>query len=154
MLHDTPNSTASDRARWMALLARASTADLETVWASEQPPPAYRTLRGPETGLVMLRGRMGGTGAPFNLGEASVSRCTVALEAGPVGHAYVLGRDGRHAELAAVYDALMQLPDRMERIRELLLEPVAAALAVAREARAREREATRVEFFTMVRGDG
>ena len=60
----------------------------------------------------MARGRPGGDGAPFNLGEMTVTRCTVRLEDGTVGHAYVAGRDMRQAELAAVLDAVLQGPAR------------------------------------------
>nr|WP_269812739.1 phosphonate C-P lyase system protein PhnG [Aurantimonas marina] len=62
------------------------------------------TLRAPEAGLVMRRGRIGG-GAPFNLGEACVARASVRLASGEVGHAMVLGRDTDHARLAAFFDA-------------------------------------------------
>ena len=57
----------------MAVLAHAETADiaghLEAIAL-----PAHEDLREPENGLVMVRGRVGGDGAPFNLGEATVSR--------------------------------------------------------------------------------
>ena len=76
----------------------------------------YRVLRGPEAGLVMVRGRAGGGGAPFNLGEMTATRCTVRTEAGFVGHAYVAGRNERQAELAALADALLQDPAAADRI--------------------------------------
>ncbi len=79
--------------------------------------PDYTVLRGPESGLVMVRGRAGGGGAPFNLGEMTVTRCTVRTESGLVGHAYIAGRDERRAELAALADALMQDPDRTAALR-------------------------------------
>ena len=52
-----------DRRRWMAVLARATANELAT--AADGRLPAFTRLRGPEIGLVMLRGRAGGTGAPF-----------------------------------------------------------------------------------------
>jgi alpha-D-ribose 1-methylphosphonate 5-triphosphate synthase subunit PhnG len=102
----------------------------------------------------MLRGRAGGTGERFNLGEMTVSRCTVALPSGRVGHAYVAGSDPRHAELAAVLDALLQDPSHREIIQRDLVEPLAARLAARRQAALGQASATRVEFFTLVRGDG
>jgi alpha-D-ribose 1-methylphosphonate 5-triphosphate synthase subunit PhnG len=137
----------------MSLLARAEPHQLEEAWQATEPRPSYRRLRGPETGLVMLRGRMGGRGVAFNVGEATVSRCTVELDQGGIGHAYVLGRHARLAELAAVFDALLQDPTRRPEIRERLLQPIEQRLAARQAEQARRREATRVEFFTMVRGD-
>ncbi len=100
----------TERQDWMAVLARASAAELEA--ASAGLLPGYTVLRGPELGLVMLRGRAGGSGAAFNLGEATSVRCTVRSEAGLVGHAYCLGRELRRAELAAAIDAGLQDPAR------------------------------------------
>jgi alpha-D-ribose 1-methylphosphonate 5-triphosphate synthase subunit PhnG len=141
------------RARWMSILARAEPRAIGAAWAALDPRPAYRMLRPPETGLVMVRGRAGGTGAPFNLGEMTVTRCSIQLSSGQVGHGYVAGRNPEHAEAAAVFDALLQDPERHPAIAARVVEP----LAEAREARERElprrAAATRVEFFTMVRGE-
>src|SRR5262249_27118219 len=101
-------SLLEDRRRWMSLLALAPTEGLEAGWRQLAEPPPYRVVRGPEVGLVMVRGRAGGTGSRFNLGEMTVTRCTVEVEDGAVGHGYVGGRDRRHAELAAVFDAMLQ----------------------------------------------
>ncbi len=141
------------RARWVSALAQAEPAAIEAAWEALAPRPQYRLLRPPETGLVMVRGRAGGTGSPFNLGEMTVTRCSVELEGGRVGHAYVAGRDRRHAEAAAVFDALLQDEARRGAVEARVIEP----LLRAREARHREARAraatTRVEFFTMVRGE-
>ena len=115
-------------------------------------PPAL-PVRGPEVGLVMLRGRAGGGGAAFNLGEASVVRATVKLGTGEVGHAVILGRDAGRARMAAHLDALWQRPDWRPRIEAEVVVPGLAAEAAAAESRAEETEATRVDFFTLVRGE-
>ena len=133
----------------MAVLARAGAEEIAARLADVSPPPPHRRLRGPETGLVMVRGRAGGDGAPFNLGEMTVTRCAVRLADGTVGHAYVAGRDGRQAELAALLDALLQDPVRRPALEAAVIAPLAAAQAAAREAVARRAAATRVEFFTM-----
>jgi alpha-D-ribose 1-methylphosphonate 5-triphosphate synthase subunit PhnG len=142
-----------ERARWMSALARAEPAAIEAAWEALDPRPEYRLLRPPETGLVMVRGRAGGTGAPFNLGEMTVTRCSVELEGGRVGHAYVAGRSRRHAETAAVFDALFQDEAQRADLEARVVEP----LVLAREAKHREGRAraatTRVEFFTLVRGE-
>jgi alpha-D-ribose 1-methylphosphonate 5-triphosphate synthase subunit PhnG len=141
------------RRRWLAVLARAATDQLEARWA-ETAQPALTLLRQPETGLVMARGRAGGTGQRFNLGEITVTRCAVQSGDGHIGHGYVAGRDKRKAELVASFDALLQAPDRRAGLLGRVVEPLAAAQADARAATARKAAATRVEFFTMVRGEG
>ena len=141
------------RARWMSTLAQAEPAALAAAGERLRAKPSYRLLRAAETGLVMVRGRAGGTGAPFNLGEMTVTRCSVELDDGRVGHAYVAGRDTRHAETAAVLDAMLQDPAARATLEAELVAPLLAAReARLREIRARA-SATRVEFFTMVRGE-
>lgn len=135
------------RQAWMSVLARAPLPDLQQ--ASEGLLPPYTRLRGPEIGLVTLQGRAGGTGAPFNLGEATVARCTVKAEDGRIGHAYCLGRDLAQAELAAALDAALQDPDRHARIHDAVIRPLAAAQHQARATAARRAAATQVQFFTM-----
>ncbi len=141
------------RKRAVDLLARASTAELAALWAKLEPQPEVWPVRGPETGLVMVRGRIGGGGAPFNLGEATVSRATVRLASGAIGHGQTLGTDREKARLAAIFDALWQQPDMRNRIETDLLAPVAARMAGQKQRREQEAAATRVDFFTMVRGD-
>lgn len=142
------------RRRWMSVLARASADAVESAWRALGNPPAYRLLRGPDTGLVMVRARAGGTGARFNLGEMTVTRCSVELGDGTVGHAWVGGRSRRHAELAAVFDALLQDSTRQSALITSVVQPLDAAQAARRETVARKAESSRVEFFTMVRGEG
>ncbi|MCW5770558.1 MAG: phosphonate C-P lyase system protein PhnG [Rhodospirillaceae bacterium] len=137
----------------MAVLARVPEEQLVEAWCRIAEPPAYRRIRGPEAGMVMVRGRAGGTGGRFNLGEMTVTRCTVALEDGPVGHAYVAGTNARRAELAALFDALMQHPRHAVRLRSELIDPAAAEIARSRALVAQRAAATRVEFFTLARGE-
>jgi alpha-D-ribose 1-methylphosphonate 5-triphosphate synthase subunit PhnG len=117
----------------------------------------WRCLRTPEVGMVMLRGRTGGDGAPFNLGETTVTRCSVELEHGGrslIGHGYVLGRDKRHAQLVALLDALLQDTDEGERLEARVVAPLEAMQDARRRRQARKAAATKVDFFTLVRGDG
>ena len=138
-----------ERRRWMGVLARAGAEGIGPRLEGAPPLPPHERLRGPETGLVMVRGRAGGDGAPFNLGEMTVTRCAVRLADGTVGHAYLAGRDARGAELAAALDAALQDPGRREALMAAVVEPLAAAQAAAREAEARKAAATRVQFLTM-----
>ncbi len=133
----------------MGLLARAKPQRLAELFP-EVPPHA--TLRAPEIGAVMVRGRIGGTGQPFNLGEMTVTRCVLQLDGGAVGHAHVQGRDRDHARRAAAVDALMQ-SDPAGPLQVKLLEILQAEEAQRRSARAAKAAATRVEFFTLVRGE-
>jgi alpha-D-ribose 1-methylphosphonate 5-triphosphate synthase subunit PhnG len=138
-----------ERREWMGILSRAPLEMLER-WRAGANPPAHRWLRRPETGLVMVRGRAGGTGEQFNLGEMTVTRCALRLESGESGVAYVQGRSHRKAELAAVADALLQSA-AFKTVLEDLIGPVRARLQSDAEAMQRKAQATRVEFFTLAR---
>ena len=137
----------------MSVLALASTEELEAAWRRLPPAPAHRVLRPAEVGLVMVRARAGGTGTRFNLGEMTVTRCSVELPDGTVGHGYVGGRRRRHAELAAVLDALLQDPRQRPALEAEIVAPLARAQAERRRAVVARSAPTRVDFFTMVRGD-
>ena len=143
-----------DRRRAMGALACMPPTLLAERYAAliDDLPPAS-PVRGPEVGLVMLRGRAGGGGAPFNLGEASVVRATVRLDSGEVGHAVILGRDTERARRAAHLDALWQRPDWRARVEAEFVTPSRDAEAAETLRRAQETEATRVDFFTLVRGE-
>ncbi len=133
----------------MSVLARASAAELAASLDRHAVVPEYTRLRGPEAGLVMVRGRTGGGGAPFNLGEMTVTRCTVRTETGQVGHAYVAGRDAQRAELAAVLDALLQDPRQAFVLHANVIAPLAEAQQTQRAAVAEKAAATKVQFFAM-----
>lgn len=141
-----------DRKGWMSLLAKAPEGRAEALLATVGPMPGYSWLRAPEIGSVMVRGRAGGTGAPFNLGEMTVTRCTLQLDGGAVGHAYVQGRRKACATAAAIVDALMQT-DVAAEIDQKVLQPLANERNEARNSRAAKAAATKVDFFTMVRGE-
>ncbi|WP_293425058.1 phosphonate C-P lyase system protein PhnG [Phreatobacter sp.] len=140
----------ADRQVFMALAARATAAELAPLEALAGP--GIRMLRAPEIGLVMVRGRIGGDGAPFNLGEATVTRAAVSLATGETGFGHVLGRDRDKARLAALADALWQAPSTRE-AAENVFAPVRARLAAEATLAKTRAAATRVDFFTMVRGD-
>ena len=140
------------RRRAMAVLADTATADIETRTAA-LTVPAHEDLRTPENGLVMLRGRVGGDGAPFNLGEATVTRAAVRLVSGETGFAYVLGRDARKARLIAICDAMLQSSES-EQVLDAVIVPLEHAMLARRQETDAETAATRVNFFTLVRGEG
>ncbi|MBS3918622.1 MAG: phosphonate C-P lyase system protein PhnG [Deltaproteobacteria bacterium] len=141
------------RQEWMAVLAKARPEDLEEAWRSLREKPKYHLLRPHETGLVMVRARAGGTGMQFNLGEMTVTRCTVQVDGGAPGTAYVMGQNRRHAELAALFDALLQDPSRHSSLMESVIRPIKNSIRDRKAMIAKKAASTRVEFFTMVRGD-
>jgi alpha-D-ribose 1-methylphosphonate 5-triphosphate synthase subunit PhnG len=141
------------RQQWMAVLARCDGAELEAVLNSVDAIPDYQIVKAPETGTVMIEGRAGGAGRRFNLGEATVSRAVVRLPDGTMGFSYALGQNRRKALVAAVLDALLQVEARQggelgQKVRALGNEQVRR-----REQASRKAAATKVEFFTLVRGD-
>jgi alpha-D-ribose 1-methylphosphonate 5-triphosphate synthase subunit PhnG len=137
----------------MSVLAQAPAADVDAAFRRLAGTPRYRIIRGPEVGLVMVRARAGGTGTRFNLGEMAVTRCTVELPDGTLGHAWVGGRSERHAEVAAVLDALLQDAARRPGLEADVVGPLAAGQAARRRQAAERAAATKVDFFTVVRGD-
>jgi alpha-D-ribose 1-methylphosphonate 5-triphosphate synthase subunit PhnG len=137
----------------MALLAQAHTAEIGQGLAAVVDPLRYVELRPAATGLVMLRGRIGGDGAPFNLGEATVTRAAVRMETGEVGFSYLLGRDHDKARLAAACDALWQSAGRRDAIERHVLAPIRERLERERTRKREQAAATRVDFFTLVRGE-
>lgn len=143
----------AQRAAWMRVLALADPAALDGAFVALGGMPEHRTLRPAQTGMAMVRARSGGTGTRFNLGEMTVTRCAVTMDDGVVGVAYVQGRSLRHAEQAAIADALLQLPDWHETVQAQLIQPLARQHAERVERQARVAAQTKVEFFTMVRGE-
>ena len=154
MLEDVPagDETAARR-RAMALLARASLAELSGPLYERFADHGAKDLKPIETGLVMLRGRAGGDGAPFNVGEATVTRAVVELPGGERGYAHLLGRNAERARLAAIFDALWQTPHLRREVEACVLEPVAVRLEAERARSGAEVAATRVDFFTLRRGE-
>jgi alpha-D-ribose 1-methylphosphonate 5-triphosphate synthase subunit PhnG len=143
------DETTEQRRHWMGVLARATLGEIAARLDQVPALPAHTRLRGPEAGLVMVRGRQGGDGGPFNLGEMTVTRCSVRLPDGTLGHAYVAGRDLRQAELAALLDACLQRPELRDGLLAEVVQPLAARQAEAAAKVARKAAATKVEFFTM-----
>ncbi len=140
------------RKTYLSLLAKCPAPRLDGLFQALALKRDFDWLRVPEIGGVMVRGRMGGTGAPFNLGEMTVTRCAVRLSDGVVGHGYVQGRDKAKAEQVAIIDALMQT-DQATGVDEMILTPLAKMAAEERARRTAKAAGTKVDFFTMVRGE-
>jgi alpha-D-ribose 1-methylphosphonate 5-triphosphate synthase subunit PhnG len=153
---DAPDvqETAARRTR-LSTLAKAPGPRLLALWSdwcAARGAPAHEILRPPEIGTVMVRGRAGATGAAFNLGEMTVTRASVRLTDGTVGHGHIQGRDKDAALAAALIDALC-LAGEAEALEPAIFAPLRAEADAMRQGRAARAAATKVEFFTMVRGE-
>jgi alpha-D-ribose 1-methylphosphonate 5-triphosphate synthase subunit PhnG len=150
---DSEQGRQAQRKAAMAVLAQATAAEIADHLAAIALP-VHENLREAENGLVMVRGRIGGDGVPFNLGEATVSRAAVRLASGEVGFGYTLGRDREKARLIALCDALVQSDEFAGHLETNVIAPLRAAMLARRHQKAAEAAATRVDFYTMVRGEG
>jgi alpha-D-ribose 1-methylphosphonate 5-triphosphate synthase subunit PhnG len=157
MFQTFDKSSPQPRQAWMALLARAPQQLLDTTLA-EHSHAQPQWLRRPETGLMMVQGRVGGTGERFNLGEVTVTRCALRLNTSqadaPVGVSYVLGRNHRKAQLAALADALLQDPAQHAALEASLLTPLREHLQAQQSARHARAQTTKVDFLTVAREAG
>lgn len=155
MQNPQPSPDHAARARWMSLLARAPFDALREATERYGAIPGFHWLRRPQTGLAMVRARTGGTGSQFNLGDMSICRCALRIDSGEMGVAYVAGRDAQHAQLAALFDALLQSGDaeRVRKVTHLVLQPIERALQRERATVAAQAQSTKVDFMTMVRGE-
>lgn len=144
------------RKKWMSLLAKAPTELLTSTFLDVMErtgiSPEFTWLRKPEIGGVMVQARAGATGAPFNFGEMTVTRCSLKLSNGDVGHAYVQGRDKDKAEKAAIVDAFMQ-GEQAQIFETDVLAPIERELSAISAKREQKAAKTKVDFFTLVRGE-
>lgn len=150
-MKDTIDENAPRKA-WMGLMAKAPAGRVAQLLDAALTRPDFTWLRPPEIGSVMVRGRAGGTGAAFNLGEMTITRCALSLGSGEIGHAYVQGRSKQDAEATALVDALMQT-DMSNLLRDKVLAPLTQEREAQRQTRSAKAAATKVDFFTMVRGE-
>ena len=152
--NDTVVNRALDQAQrqvWLATLAHAP-ADALAAFAACYSHVHAEFLRPPETGLIMLRSRIGGSGDRFNLGEATVTRCVMRCAGEPeasIGVGYVLGRDAGHCRAMALFDALLQQPAYRAAVWRDVLGPLAEQISKQRAQAAAETARTRVRFDTL-----
>lgn len=143
----------TQREHWMSVMAKSSGQQLIALTDSFIKEADFKTIRAPEIGLVQVRGRMGGTGSRFNLGDTTITRCVVQSSAGHYGYAFIRGRDKDHALCAAKLDALMQEHPLKGVIDIQVIEPLQRQLRERQKRKQSETERTQVKFFTLVRGE-
>ncbi len=146
-------TTKSERQGWMSVLARTDFLHLKNLWEPLNLSPHYQVIRQPETGLIQVQSRMGGTGNPFNIGDMTVTRSVIKLPEGEMGYSYIKGRNKDHALLAALIDALMQTSTYCVPLMQQVIEPLMATMQEQTQARREQVATSKVEFFTMVRGE-
>ena len=137
---------------WMSLLATSNQSDLLNLWEQKKIKVNYVWLRTPEIGSIMAQGRMGVTGDKFNIGEVTITRCSLKLNCGTIGHSYVQGRSKKKAEISALCDALMQTKMSKE-INKNIIIPLEKIKKDNKDKILSKAEATKVDFFTLVRGE-
>jgi len=140
------------RKSWMSLLATSNQSDLLNLWEQKKIRVNYIWLRTPEIGSIMAQGRMGVTGDKFNIGEVTITRCSLKLNCGTIGHSYVQGRSKKKAEISALCDALMQTKMSKE-INKNIIIPLGKIKKDNKDKILSKAEATKVDFFTLVRGE-
>jgi alpha-D-ribose 1-methylphosphonate 5-triphosphate synthase subunit PhnG len=143
----------SERQGWMSALARSDYSHLKNVWSQLNLSPDHHIIRAAETGLIQVQSRMGATGNAFNIGDMTVTRSVVKLPSGEMGYSYIKGRNRAHAHLAALIDALMQNNHYAEQLKDQVITPLAATMAEHTELRRRQIATSKVDFFTVVRGE-
>lgn len=143
--------TQADRQQWLSTLAKAPVTQLTSYWTALNLTPEFSWIRAPETGTVMVQGRSGSSGNPFNLGETTVTRCSLMLADETVGHGYIQGRNHTAAEIVALCDALLQQGNST--VLEAVVKPLADAQQKHKDSIQRKAAATKVDFFTLARGE-
>ncbi|MGR5091782.1 phosphonate C-P lyase system protein PhnG [Vibrio maritimus] len=146
-------TTVTERQSWMSVLAQSQHNELERLWSATNLEADYQMVRQPEIGLAQVRARMGGTGREFNMGDATITRAVVKLASGEMGYSYLRGRNKAQAELAAVIDGLLQTSTHNELLMSAVIEPLAAIKHEQQQQRAKQVATSKVDFFTMVRGE-
>ncbi|MFC0178603.1 phosphonate C-P lyase system protein PhnG [Thorsellia kenyensis] len=146
-------SKKENRQILMGLLAKSPFEVIDNLWTTLNLTPNYELFRAPEIGLVQLQGKMGGTGNRFYVGDATITRAVVLIENKYYGYSYIMGRDKKKAQLCALIDGLMQINEYQITIEEKLLLPLLKLLETQKNEKNKATEATRVDFFTLVRGE-
>ena len=142
----------ADRQAWMKELALANFAELEILWQQFTNKPEFKYLRATDSGLLQVQGKLGNTGDRFNMGDITITRSSISLANGINGFAFVQGRNKQHADLAAIIDAIMQ-SDLATNAQTALIAPLQAARLERLKTATAATLQTKVDFFTLVRGE-
>ena len=147
------SDTVAERQRRMSILARASYQDVLTLWNKNPIELEYSIIREPEIGMVQIRGKMGNVGDKFNVGDATMTRASVLLETGEIGHCYMLGRNVKQALLASRIDAVMQIEKYKDMLNIQIINPLENIYKTTKQKQKKEAQTSKVDFFTLERGE-
>ncbi|SEQ11001.1 alpha-D-ribose 1-methylphosphonate 5-triphosphate synthase subunit PhnG [Amphritea atlantica] len=147
------NISTEQRQRWISVLAKAPTEVLLKLSDSVVSDMQFELIREPEIGLTQVRARMGGKGDAFNMGDMTVTRCVVRSQGDSLGFSYVAGRNKAHALRAAQLDAMLQLSDFHQHLTDNVIEPLKQQASESQQVKQQATAATKVDFFTLVRGE-
>jgi alpha-D-ribose 1-methylphosphonate 5-triphosphate synthase subunit PhnG len=141
------------RQHWMSVIAKSNSETLIALSDTYVTQQDFETIRPAEVGLTQVRGRMGGTGSQFNVGDMTITRCVVRSDQGLYGHSYIIGRNKDHATRAAQLDAMLQDQTHQKNMIEHIIQPLERDLDQQQAAKAKDVAQTKVNFFTLVRGE-
>lgn len=154
-INNINTDTEADKQRQylLSVLAKSSLQDILHHWEPLGISPDFNYLKSPEFGMVMVRAPASGSGQLFNMGEMTVTRCVIQLPSGVIGYGYTSGRDKEKSQLIAIIDACFQDEKFKMSIEENVLHSLATALREKENNEAAKVKSTKVDFFTMVRGE-
>ena len=141
------------RQHWMSVMAKSNSKTLIVLSDTYVTQQDFETIRPAEVGLTQVRGRMGGTGSQFNVGDMTITRCVVRSDQGHYGHSYIIGRNKDHATRAAQLDAMLQDQAHQKTMIEHIIQPLEHVLDQQQAEKAKDVAQTKVNFFTLVRGE-
>jgi alpha-D-ribose 1-methylphosphonate 5-triphosphate synthase subunit PhnG len=143
----------NDRKKLLSVLAKSSKNHIVDQWKSLNISTDYKFLKKPEIGMVMVRARAAGHGENFNMGEMTVTRCVVQLDSNEIGYGYTAGREKEKSKLIAIIDALFQKEAFRDVISSNILQPLIVLQEKKETHNKIKTDTSKVNFFTMVRGD-
>jgi len=141
------------RQEWIALLAKADPFLLKKAEKQLGKGIEYAYITKPETGMIMVRARADNKKSGFCLGEISVTKCILKIEKKIMGYAMVMGSDHDHAKNAALFDGLLQIPEYSSKLMQTLIPELKKISRNEKKKQAKQNQDTKVEFFTMKRGE-
>lgn len=150
----TQNDINTLRQRAMGVMAKSELKAISDCWQTLNITLDYDTIKPAQVGMAMVRAQAGTEGLVYNQGEMTVTRCVLQEKATQVmGVGYTQGRSKQKATLMAEVDLALQNASHQNDVIEKLVEPLEQAhqRAVAQQNKATD--ATKVDFFTMVRGE-
>lgn len=141
------------RQKNLSVLAKAPFSNMLEYWKGISVDATFNFLKKPEVGMAMVRAQAGGGGENFNMGEMTITRCVVRLDSAEIGYGIVVGRSKQKSELVALIDACWQKKSLKEIIEDKIIKPLYHIQVCKEKNISDNTESSKVNFFTMVRGE-